>query len=53
MIPDVAGLRPFLDGLDYPARRLGATREVLRHLAALPNRTYEGPNAVDRALLDT
>ena len=61
MIPDVALLRRYLAGLDYPsdrvgvvehARRLGATGEVLRRLATLPNRTYEGPNAVNRALLD-
>ena len=62
VLPDVAMLRRYLAGLDYPsdrvgviehARRLGATGEDLRRLAALPNRTYEGPNAVNRALLDT
>jgi hypothetical protein len=52
VIPDALELRRYLRGLDYPsdragvvehARRRGATDDVLRHLNALPNRSYDGP----------
>ena len=51
MIQDPLALHGILAGLTYPAdrasvlehaRRRGATNEFLRHLAALPNRSYEG-----------
>lgn len=48
-------MQKFLGGVAYPAdrdslvehaRRKGADEEVLRKLESLPNRTYDGPNAV-------
>ena len=59
-IPELTHMRRCLRGLAYPsdraailehARRRGATAELLRHLAALPNRTYEGPNALSEEYL--
>jgi hypothetical protein len=55
VIPDALELRRYLRGLDYPsdragvvehARRRGATDDVLRHLKALPNRSYDGPDTL-------
>jgi hypothetical protein len=53
-------MRQCLRGLAYPAdratilehaRRRGATTELLHHLAAMRNRTYEGPNALSEEYL--
>jgi hypothetical protein len=48
-------MQKFLSGVDYPAgrddlvkhaRQQGADEEVLRGLESMPDRTYDGPNAV-------
>ncbi|HEV2778890.1 MAG TPA: DUF2795 domain-containing protein [Actinophytocola sp.] len=48
-------MQKFLSGVDYPAsredlvehaRKKGADEEVLRKLEAMPDRTFDGPNAV-------
>ena len=48
-------MQKYLSGVDYPASRedlveharsQGADEEVLRKLDAMPDRTYDGPNAV-------
>jgi hypothetical protein len=48
-------MQKFLSGVDYPAsrddlvqhaRQKGADEEVLRQLESLPDRTFDGPNAV-------
>ncbi len=48
-------MQKFLGGVNYPAskddlvehaRSKGADEEVLRKLEAMPDRTYDGPNAV-------
>lgn len=48
-------MQKFLSGIDYPAsrdklvehaRKKGADEEVLRKLESLPDRTFDGPNAV-------
>lgn len=48
-------MQKFLGGIDYPAskddlvehaRQKGADEEVLRQLESMPDRTYDGPNAV-------
>jgi Protein of unknown function (DUF2795) len=53
--PNPIQLQKFLSGVNYPAsrdelvehaRRQGADEEVLRRLDRIPNRTYDGPNAV-------
>lgn len=59
-IPDLTHMRRCLRGLAYPsdraailehARRSGATTQLMRRLAALPNRTYEGPNVLSEEYL--
>jgi hypothetical protein len=53
--PNPIQMQKFLAGMDYPAskdalvehaRKKGADEEVLRKLEAMPDRTYDGPNAV-------
>jgi hypothetical protein len=53
--PNPIQMQKFLGGVNYPcgrdelvehARSKGADDEVLEHLRALPDRTYDGPNAV-------
>jgi hypothetical protein len=48
-------MQKFLGGIDYPASRdtlvehargKGADEEVVRKLESMPDRTYDGPNAV-------
>jgi hypothetical protein len=55
-------MQKFLGGVNYPcgrdelvehARSKGADDEVLEHLRALPDRTYDGPNAVSAAFART
>jgi hypothetical protein len=56
--PNPIQMQKFLGGVDYPATRdelvaharsLGADEAVLDHLGALPDRTFDGPNAVSAA----
>jgi hypothetical protein len=51
-------MQKFLGGIDYPASKddlvahaeqSGADEEVLSHLRELPERSYDGPNAVSQA----
>lgn len=53
--PNPIEMQKFLAGVDYPcgrdqlvehARNHGAGDEVIQRLQALPDRTYDGPNAV-------
>jgi hypothetical protein len=53
--PNPIQMQKFLGGVDYPcdrdglvehAQSKGADDEVLQHLRALPDRSYDGPNAV-------
>ncbi|WP_019808245.1 DUF2795 domain-containing protein [Saccharomonospora halophila] len=53
--PDPIRMQKYLSGVDYPAGRddlvrhaqdEGADDEVLDHLRTIPDRTYDGPNAV-------
>jgi hypothetical protein len=52
-------LQTYLSGIDYPcdraglvsaARNNGADAEVIGTLEGLPNRTFDGPSAVSRAI---
>lgn len=52
-------LQKYLSGIDYPcdraglvsaARNNGADPEIIGTLEDLPNRTFDGPNAVSRAI---
>lgn len=54
-------LQKFLRGVDYPARKddlvrhaeqQGADQEVLDTLRRIPDREYDGPNAVSAAVAD-
>jgi hypothetical protein len=56
--PNPIQMQKFLGGIDYPAgkgelvehaRSAGADDAVLEHLEALPDRTFDGPNAVSQA----
>ncbi|WP_019813462.1 DUF2795 domain-containing protein [Saccharomonospora saliphila] len=53
--PNPIQMQKYLSGVDYPcsrddlvrhARDQGADDEVLDHLRNIPDRTYDGPNAV-------
>lgn len=53
--PNPIQMQKYLAGVDYPcgkddlvrhAREKGADDEVMRHLENIPDRTYDGPNAV-------
>lgn len=53
--PNPIQMQKYLAGVNYPcsranlvehARGKGADDEVLDHLRAIPDRTYDGPNAV-------
>ncbi|PXY19040.1 DUF2795 domain-containing protein [Prauserella muralis] len=53
--PNPVQMQKYLGGVDYPcgrddlvehAKSKGADDEVLDHLRSLPDRTYDGPNAV-------
>jgi hypothetical protein len=53
--PNPIQLQKFLGGVDYPAskdelirhaRQQGADQSVLEYLSKIPDRLYEGPNAV-------
>ena len=60
--PNPIQMQKFLSGVDYPARRddlvklaqeAGADDAVLDHLKALPDREYDGPNAVSKEFART
>ncbi|WP_298179207.1 DUF2795 domain-containing protein [Saccharomonospora sp.] len=53
--PSPIRMQKYLSGVDYPcnredlvqhARDQGADDDVLRNLESIPDRTYDGPNAV-------
>ncbi|WP_199433040.1 DUF2795 domain-containing protein [Qaidamihabitans albus] len=55
--PNPIKMQKYLAGVDYPcdrdslvahAKDKGADEEVLEHLRNLPDRTYDGPNAVSK-----
>ncbi|SFJ00386.1 DUF2795 domain-containing protein [Amycolatopsis sacchari] len=55
--PNPIQMQKFLSGVDYPASRddlvehaksQGADNDVLEHLQQMPDRTYDGPNAVSQ-----
>ncbi|WP_280243888.1 DUF2795 domain-containing protein [Nocardia abscessus] len=52
-------VQKYLSGIDYPcdrdgilstAKNNGADKDVLDALEAIPDRTYDGPNAVSQAV---
>ncbi|WP_280294201.1 DUF2795 domain-containing protein [Nocardia abscessus] len=52
-------VQKYLSGIDYPcdrdgilatAKNNGAEKDVLDALEAIPDRTYDGPNAVSQAV---
>ncbi|MGQ4616216.1 DUF2795 domain-containing protein [Nocardia sp. R7R-8] len=52
-------VQKYLSGIDYPcdrdgivtkARDNGADKDILNALEAIPDRTYDGPNAVSKAV---
>ncbi len=60
--PTPIQLQKFLGGIDYPATKeqlvdhaeqSGADEAVLKQLNALPDRSFDGPNAVSKAAADT
>ncbi len=60
--PNPIQMQKYLGGLDYPAarddivdhaRQNGADDEVLQHLQAIPDRQYDGPNAVSKEFSGT
>lgn len=60
--PNPVQMQKFLSGVDYPVRRddlvahaesKGADDAVLEHLRRIPDRTYDGPNAVSQAFAET
>lgn len=62
MAPNPIEMQKYLSGVDYPcdrdglvehARGKGAPQEVVQHLEALPNREYDGPNAVSKEYSNT
>jgi hypothetical protein len=62
MAPNPIEMQKYLSGVDYPAdrdtlvehaRKHGASDEVVQHLESLPNRSYDGPNAVSKDYANT
>jgi hypothetical protein len=60
--PNPIEMQKYLGGLNYPAarddivehaREKGANKDVLEHLQALPDRQYDGPNAVSKEFSNT
>jgi hypothetical protein len=56
--PNPIQMQKFLGGIDYPASRdelvehartSGADKEVLENLKKMPDRNFDGPNAVSQA----
>jgi hypothetical protein len=59
--PNPIQIQKFLSGVDYPcskddlvehARSQGADDPVLEALSSLPDRTFDGPNAVSKGVSD-
>lgn len=59
--PNPIRIQKFLSGVDYPsgrdelvehARSPGADEPVMAALSALPDRSFDSPNAVSKALAD-
>jgi hypothetical protein len=57
--PNPIQLQKHLKGVDYPAsksdlvaaaREHGADQEIIKALEAMPDREYDGPNAVSQAV---
>jgi Protein of unknown function (DUF2795) len=57
--PDFIEVQKYLSGVDYPAgkqelvdhaREQGAGDDVVRALGSIPDREYDGPNAVSEAV---
>ncbi|WP_336204963.1 DUF2795 domain-containing protein [Nonomuraea sp. LPB2021202275-12-8] len=57
--PNPIQLQKHLKGVDYPAsksdlleaaRKQGADRDTIKALEAMPDRDYDGPNAVSQAV---
>ncbi|MGI5270915.1 DUF2795 domain-containing protein [Nonomuraea sp. CA-218870] len=57
--PNPIQLQKHLKGIDYPAtkselldaaRQQGADQETIRALESMPDREYDGPNAVSQAI---
>ncbi|GAA4529737.1 MULTISPECIES: DUF2795 domain-containing protein [Nonomuraea] len=57
--PNPIQLQKHLKGVDYPAskadlleaaRKHGADQDTMRALEAMPDREYDGPNAVSQAI---
>jgi hypothetical protein len=60
--PNPIQMQKFLGGMEYPAgrddivehaRQNGADDDVLEHLRSLPDRNYDGPNAVSKEFSNT
>jgi uncharacterized protein DUF2795 len=60
--PNPIQMQKFLAGVDYPASRddlvrhaesQGADEPVLQNLRAMPDREYDGPNAVSKAFSES
>jgi hypothetical protein len=60
--PNPIQMQKFLAGVDYPASRddlvrhaesKGADEPVLQNLRAIPDRAYDGPNAVSKAFSES
>ena len=59
--PEFIEAQKFLSGMDYPAgkedivehaRSQGADDEIVSALEQIPDREYDGPNAVSQAIAD-
>ncbi|MGV9305062.1 DUF2795 domain-containing protein [Nonomuraea sp. NPDC004354] len=57
--PNPIQLQKHLSGVDYPAKRddlvkaareQGADKEMIKALESIPDREYDGPNAVSQAV---
>lgn len=60
-MPNPIQMQKYLSGVNYPAhrgdlteraRQKGAGKDVLDALARIPDRQYEGPSAVSKAVAD-
>jgi len=60
--PNPVQMQKYLSGVDYPcgrdrlvehAKKQGAENDIVQHLQQLPDRTYDGPNAVSQEFART
>ena len=60
--PSPIEIQKYLGGVDYPASRdslveharsKGADKDLLEQLGKIPDREYDGPNAVSKAFSDS